>query len=107
MTAGMRSPYVKNGWLPRDDGWHVNSVASTGTKGYTAVGLTHSTTAPMEDLVETIEGMARIIARHQSPGVTPAQPSQPATPAPQTVHDDHGHIPFRAPGTRDMWIQAF
>ena len=113
MTAGMRSPYVKNGWLPRDDGWHVNSVASTGTKGYTAVGLTHSTTAPMEDLVETIEGMARIIARHQPRSVTTpppppsARPTQTAAPAPQAVGDDHGHIPFRAPGTRDVWIQAF
>ena len=106
MTAGMKSAFVKNGWLPRDDGWHVNSVASTGTTGYTAVGLTHSATASMDDLVETIEGMARIIARHQPRSVT-AQPSQASTPAPYATGDDHGHIPFRAPGTRDMWIQAF
>ncbi|MDO4412908.1 serine hydrolase [Cutibacterium sp.] len=117
MTAGMNTPYVKNGWLSREDGWHVNSVASTGTKGYTAVGLTHSTTAPMEDLVETIEGAARIIARHESRPSSTApsgQPSKTATPAPQPVDsapqpvdDDHGHVSFHAPGTWNMWLQAF
>ena len=110
MSAGMKSPFVKNGWLPRDDGWHVNSVASTGAKGYTAVGLTHSATASMDDLVETIEGMARIIARHQPRDVTAPPPSarpQTAPPAPQTAGGDHGHIPFRAPGTRNVWVRAF
>ncbi|MCQ8209743.1 Tat pathway signal protein, partial [Cutibacterium acnes subsp. acnes] len=28
-------------------------------------------------------------------------------PKPQAVGDDHGHVSFRAPGTRDIWIQAF
>ncbi|MSS45133.1 serine hydrolase [Cutibacterium sp. WCA-380-WT-3A] len=109
MTAGMATPFVKNGWLPRDDGWHVNSVASTGVNGYTAVGLAHSSTASMDDLVETIEGMARIIARHQRHNVTASSSSarrQTDAPASQTV-SDHGHIPVRAPGTRDVWIQGF
>lgn len=111
MTAGMKSPFVKNGWLSLDDGWHVNSVASTGTAGYTVVGLTHSATASMDDLVETIEGMARIIARHQPRSVTTPSsstaPTQTTAPKPQAVGDDHGHVSFRAPGTRDIWIQAF
>lgn len=64
MTAGMSTFYVKNGWLPRDDGWHVNSIASSGENGYTAVGMSHSSAAPMEELVATLEGAARIIARH-------------------------------------------
>lgn len=57
---------LKNGWLPRTDGWHVNSIgfSSGGTTPYSIAVLTHSTTASMSTQVATIEGASRIIWRY-------------------------------------------
>lgn len=59
---------VKNGWLPRFDGWHVNSIGHNHKlpRRYTAAVLTHSTTASMSSQVSTIEGLSRIIWSHQT-----------------------------------------
>ncbi len=69
---------LKNGWLPRTDGWHVNSigvVASTAAS-YVITVLTSdgSGTATMARQVTTIEGVSRIVWFGQS--------GRPALPAP-------------------------
>lgn len=58
---------VKNGWLPRADGWHVNSggVVSAGPTRYTVSVLTASGTASMGDQVATIQGVSNILWRRQ------------------------------------------
>lgn len=57
---------LKNGWLPRTDGWHVNSIgfSSSGPTPYSIAILTHSTSGSMDTQVDTIEGASRIIWRH-------------------------------------------
>lgn len=54
---------VKNGWLPRSDGWHVNSVGFNHKlpRRYSAAALTHSSSAGMSTQISTIEGASRII----------------------------------------------
>ncbi|WP_420175918.1 FG-GAP-like repeat-containing protein [Luteococcus sp. OSA5] len=54
---------VKNGWLPRSDGWHVNSIGYSHKlpRRYSAAALTHSTTAGMDTQISTIEGASRIM----------------------------------------------
>jgi beta-lactamase class A len=60
------SVQLKNGWLPRTDGWHVNSIgfSSSGATPYSIAILTHSTSGSMATQVATIEGASRIIWRH-------------------------------------------
>jgi hypothetical protein len=57
---------LKNGWLPRTDGWHVNSIgfSTSGPVRYSIAVLTHSTSASMSTQVATIEGVSRIVWRH-------------------------------------------
>lgn len=59
---------LKNGWLPRSDGWHVNSIGfNHKTPGaYSAAALTHSTTAGMSNQIATIEGVSRILYAHRN-----------------------------------------
>jgi len=69
---------LKNGWLPRTDGWHVNSigvVASTAAS-YVITVLTSdsSGTATMARQIATIQGVSRIVWFGQS--------GRPALPAP-------------------------
>lgn len=69
VTAGPPVGYVavKNGWLPRTDGWHVNSdgYSSAAPRPYNISVLTHSTSASMATQVATINGVSRIIWSHQ------------------------------------------
>jgi beta-lactamase class A len=56
--------HVKNGWLPDDTGWHINSIgAFTGKdKNYMIVVLTDDN--PSEQYgIDTIEGVARVVHR--------------------------------------------
>jgi beta-lactamase class A len=56
--------HVKNGWLPDDTGWHINSIgAFTGKdKDYMIVVLTDDN--PSEQYgIDTIEGVARVVHR--------------------------------------------
>lgn len=67
---------VKNGWLPRTDGWHVNSIGyNHHTPGaYTAAVLTHSATGSLETQKATIAGASRIMYKHRNdaaPGPSP------------------------------------
>lgn len=59
---------VKNGWLPRTDGWHVNSdgIVLAGRTRYLVSILSSSRTASMAELVATIEGVSRIVWAAQS-----------------------------------------
>ncbi|ROR55393.1 beta-lactamase class A [Luteococcus japonicus] len=54
---------VKNGWLPRSDGWHVNSIGYSHKTPvpYSVAALTHSSSAGMSTQIATIEGASRII----------------------------------------------
>lgn len=61
---------VKNGWLPRSDGWHVNSIGYSHKTPvpYSVAALTHSSSAGMSTQISTIEGASRIIWNGRSTG---------------------------------------
>ena len=65
VTAGPPSGTValKNGWLPRTDGWHVNSIGwqNHGSADYTIGVLTHDDPGAMDTQVTTIEGVSKIV----------------------------------------------
>ena len=67
VTAGPPSGTValKNGWLPRTDGWHVNSIGAVQHSPYHySIGvLTHdgSSSGTQSRQVTTIEGVSRIV----------------------------------------------
>ena len=67
VTAGPPSGTValKNGWLPRTDGWHVNSIGAVQHSPYHySIGvLTHdgSSSGTQSRQVSTIEGVSRIV----------------------------------------------
>jgi len=69
---------LKNGWLPRTDGWHVNSigVVANTAASYVITVLTSdsSGTATMARQIATIKGVSRIVWLGQS--------RRPALPAP-------------------------
>ncbi|WP_162786898.1 FG-GAP-like repeat-containing protein [Janibacter anophelis] len=70
VTSGPPSGSValKNGWLPRTDGWHVNSIgwANVSTADYTIGVLTHHNPGNMSTEIATIEGVSRIIYRNRA-----------------------------------------
>ncbi len=61
---------LKNGWLPRTDGWHVNSIGAVAAPAasYVLAVLTSdsSSTATMARQIATIEGVSRIVWAGQS-----------------------------------------
>ncbi len=61
---------LKNGWLPRTDGWHVNSTGAVATTpaSFVITVLTSdgSSTATMARQIATIEGVSRIVWFGQS-----------------------------------------
>lgn len=69
---------VKNGWLPRVDGWHVASVGSV-VEGaplpFTIAVYTHATKSTQAAQIETIEEVTRIIVRGEGGTVPPPKPS--------------------------------
>ena len=57
---------LKNGWLPRTDGWHVNSIGAFAPAGpYVLTVLTTSSTGTEAQQIPTIEGVSRIVWRHE------------------------------------------
>jgi hypothetical protein len=56
---------LKNGWLPRSDGWHVNSIGIVNGSGmdYLVAVLTSGDTS-MSDAVSRIQDVARLIWTH-------------------------------------------
>lgn len=88
VTAGAPSGTVavKNGWLPRTDGWHVNSIgSSTSGQDYTIAVLTHDNPGTMSTQVSTIEGVSRIVYRYKASLV-------PTTPKPKPARGVRGDI---------------
>lgn len=67
VTAGppRGSVALKNGWLPRTDGWHVNSVGAVehDPYDYSVAVLTHdrSSSGTQSRQIATIEGVSRIV----------------------------------------------
>lgn len=61
---------LKNGWLPRTTGWHVNSIGAAATSPYPyMIGvLTHdsSSSGTQSRQVSTIEGVSRIVYRNRA-----------------------------------------
>ncbi|MEL4505365.1 FG-GAP-like repeat-containing protein [Luteococcus sp. H138] len=69
---------VKNGWLPRTDGWHVNSVGyNHHSPAYSAAVLTHSASGSLETQKATIAGASRIMYAHRGDGVVDKPTSRP------------------------------
>lgn len=69
---------LKNGWLPRTDGWHVNSIGwqNHGKADYTIGVLTHHNPGAMSTQISTIEGVSKIVWRNRGElvGSTPTPP---------------------------------
>lgn len=69
VSAGPPSGRValKNGWLPRTDGWHVNSIgwSDYGDADYTIGVLTHHNPGTMNTQIATIEGVSRIVYKNR------------------------------------------
>lgn len=59
---------VKNGWLPRADGWHVNSIGylDDAPRAYVMAVLSQSPSASMSTLVARIEGASRLVWAHRA-----------------------------------------
>ena len=70
VSAGPPSGAValKNGWLPRTDGWHVNSIGwqNHGSADYTIGVLTHDDPGAMDTQVTTIEGVSKIVWKNRA-----------------------------------------
>jgi len=66
---------VKNGWLPYDNAWHVNSVAAMdGPEGMILAGLSRAAASTMEYQISTLESLAGIVAVHEHPQWTTKYP---------------------------------
>ncbi len=69
VSAGPPSGAValKNGWLPRTDGWHVNSIGwqNHGSADYTIGVLTHDDPGAMDTQITTIEGVSEIVWKNR------------------------------------------
>lgn len=78
VTSGPPSGSValKNGWLPRTDGWHVNSIgwAKVSTADYTIGVLTHHNPGNKNTEIATIEGVSRIVYRNRAKLLPPKAP---------------------------------
>ena len=70
VSAGPPSGSValKNGWLPRTDGWHVNSIGwqNHGSADYTIGVLTHDDPGTMDAQITTIEGVSKIVWKNRA-----------------------------------------
>jgi beta-lactamase class A len=74
--------HVKNGWLPDDTGWHINSIgAFTGkTKNYMIAVLTDD--SPSEQYgIDTVEDVARVVHRDLNSSAAKAKLTASAAPA--------------------------
>ncbi|HEY3880902.1 MAG TPA: serine hydrolase [Trebonia sp.] len=74
--------HVKNGWLPDDTGWHINSIgAFTGkTKNYMIAVLTDD--SPSEQYgIDTVEDVARVVHRDLNSAAAEAKLTASAAPA--------------------------
>jgi beta-lactamase class A len=94
--------HVKNGWLPDDTGWHINSIGAFTGKGKNYLIAVLTDDNPSEQYgIDTVEGVARLVHRDlnkarpaakarlaasvaPSPASTPTAPAT-GTPRPEAV----------------------
>jgi hypothetical protein len=63
-APGRVTVHVKNGWLPDDTGWHVNSIGAFTGKGVNYLIAVLTDDSPSEQYgIGTIEGVARLVQR--------------------------------------------
>ena len=97
VTAGPGTIHIKNGWLPRTDGWHVNSIGYV-PNSYSIAVLTHANTNQATQTT-TIEGVSRIVYKHRN---------DTTTPAPSGVRGDwNGDGRADVLGTKDGYLWVF
>lgn len=61
-TPSSESIALKNGWLPRSDGWHINSIGYLEGNGLSyVIAVLTSGSSSMSYGVSTVEGVSRII----------------------------------------------
>ncbi len=90
VSAGPPSGTValKNGWLPRTDGWHVNSIGhSSYGRDYTIGVLTHHNPGTQSTQESTIEGVSRIVWANRA-AFAPAPPPPPPPPPARGLRGD-------------------
>lgn len=85
---------VKNGWLPRTDGWHVNSIGwqNYGSSDYTIGVLTHTDPGSMNTQIATIEGVSRIVWKNRASLRGGSTPTPPKTRAARGDVDGDGRV---------------
>lgn len=107
VTAGppSGSTAVKNGWLPRTTGWHVNSIGFTksGSSQYTIAVLTNDNPGSMSTQISTIEGVSRRVWANRSK----LKPSLPARGVRGDMdRDKRADVRYLTPGGRLVWWKA-
>ena len=102
--------HVKNGWLPDDTGWHVNSIGAFTGKGENYVIAVLTDDNPSEQYgIDTIQAVAsvvhqalsaargtaraRLAANLGQPAAAPAVPSPAAAPSPAAVPSPWALVP--------------
>lgn len=87
---------LKNGWLPRTDGWHVNSIgwSKYGSADYTIGVLTHHNPGAMSTQIATIEGVSRIVYKNrlQLKGTSTPPPTPPRERGARGDFDGDGKV---------------
>ena len=86
--------YVKNGWLPLSDGWHINSIGAFIGHGRDYMMVVLSDGNPTMDYgVTTVEAVATAVHRDLNPGLTAADTLPAANPGPEPSPDVAGPGP--------------
>jgi len=63
-APGTVTVHVKNGWLPDDSGWHINSIGAFTGKGKNYLMAVLTDDSPSEDYgIDTVEGVAKAVHR--------------------------------------------
>jgi len=86
--------YVKNGWLPLSDGWHINSIGAFIGHGRDYMMVVLSDGNPTMDYgVTTVEAVAEAVHRDLNPGLAAADTLPAANPGPEPSPDVAGPGP--------------
>jgi len=75
--------HVKNGWLPEDDGWHINSLGAFTGKGKNYLIAVLTDDNPSEGYgIDTVENVARVVHRDLNAAESAASARLAASVAP-------------------------
>jgi beta-lactamase class A len=86
--------YVKNGWLPLGDDWHINSIgAFTGHGCDYMMAVLSDGNPSMAYGVATVEAVAEVVHRDLNPGLTAQNALPAANPGPEPSPDVAGPTP--------------